>query len=172
VTTTDNATMKAAVRKYGDRVRWFCNAIAENPDSVESIETYPGVIVQEAVYLAQEGPAAYLRYVALVEAQRGTGAIRAIHLADVPAESLLEPGELLSEYLSQWGSHHGQRLGDADVFPTWSQEDTTVFLSFVEQNGSQSSWATVRDRLGVNDEQLVALALAEAMVAWEHELSQ
>lgn len=155
------ALMTEALAKYAERVRMFCQRIAQEPDSVDSTETLPSIIAKEAAFLTQDGPAAYLKYAESLEP---------ITPPPVPTHTvLLEPGELLRECIANWGTAAGSH-GDGEVFPDWTAEDTSVFLQFVQQNRHASTWDAVRHELGIDDKALVALALAEAFVFWDAEV--
>lgn len=153
----DHDAMRAAVRRYSARVRWFCNAIAENPGSFNSVEAYPAVIAQEAAFLASEGPAAYLRYLERL------GEHKAPLMERDP--SRLEPAELVLEYLTNWGA--AADSGDDETFP-WTEADAPRFLEFLAQLNPHTRirWDATRAELGLTDRQLVGLAVAEAVVAW------
>lgn len=157
----DHDSMQVAVARYTDRVRWFCTAIAENPDSNESIEIYPAVIAQEAAFLAAEGAAAYLRYLEQL------GQHEAPLMERDP--SRLEPSELVLEYLSNWGPAAG--AGDDEAFP-WTDGDAPRFLEFLAQLNPHTRirWDAARAELGITNRQLLGLAVAEAVVAWTADL--
>lgn len=69
----DPATV--ALRRFRDRVTFFCQQYAYDIATPQA-EDWPTVITREAAVLAQDGPDAYLRYVA--------------HLDDIAAQAAVD----------------------------------------------------------------------------------
>lgn len=70
MTEPNSDDMAGALRRFRERVGIFCEQSgidAENPGTAREPGYWESVIVQEAAYLAEEGPAAYLRYVARLD---------------------------------------------------------------------------------------------------------
>jgi len=55
-----------ALRRHGDRVRFFCDAIRDDSEA-EMSGRWHEVISQETAFLVEEGPAAYLAYLARLD---------------------------------------------------------------------------------------------------------